>query len=95
MEFSGTPKKYLRIAIIFSIVLNSYLYFGLALVLYWHNGQTWMFGWKPILITVLFAVFFARVGYRWMMRLDAQFGTGKGWVLESRMLKLPERVIRK
>ena len=95
MKFSGNPKKYLRFAVISSVVLNLYLYFGLAGVLYWHNGATWMFAWKPILITVLFIVFFARISYRWIMRLDAQFGTGKGWTLESRMLKLPERAIRK
>jgi hypothetical protein len=95
MEFSGNPKKYLRFAIITSLVINLYLYFGLAAVLYWHNGATWLFSLKPILITVVFTAFFVRTSYRWMMRLDAQYGTGKGWVLESRSLKLPERRIRK
>ena len=95
MEFSGTPKKYLRFAIISSLVINLYLYFGLAAVVYWHNGATWLFTLKPILITVAIIAFFARTSYRWMMRLDAQYGTGKGWVLESRSLKLPERRIRK
>ena len=95
MEFSGNPKKYLRFAIISSLAINLYLYFGLAAVLYWHSGATWMFTWKPIVITALFVALFARISYRWMMRLDAQYGTGKGWVLESRSLKLPERRIRK
>lgn len=95
MEFSGTPKKYLRFAIISSVVLNAYLYFGLAAVLYWHSGATWLFTLKPIVITVVVSVWFMWLSYRWIMRLDAQYGTGKGWVLESRSLKLPERRIRK
>ena len=95
MEFSGTPKKYQRFAIISSLVINLYLYFGLAAVLYWYNGATWLFSLKPILITLLFIAFFARTSYRWMMRLDAQYGTGRGWELESRMLKLPERRVRR
>ncbi|MCC7258658.1 MAG: hypothetical protein IT486_09820 [Gammaproteobacteria bacterium] len=95
MEFSGTPKKYLRFAIISSVVFNFYLYLGLAAVLFWHNGATWLFSWKPLLVTVVFTIVFARVNYRWMMRLDAQYGTGRGWTLESRRLKLPERAIRR
>ena len=95
MEFSGNPKKYLRFAIISSLAINLYLYFGLAAVLYLHNGATWVFSLKPVVVLVLFIVLYARTAYRWMMRLDAQYGTGKGWVLESRMLKLPERRIRK
>ncbi len=95
MEFSGNPKKYLRYAIVSSIVINLYLYFGLAGVLYWHSEQTWLFTLKPVLITVVFMVLFARLSYRWIMRLDAQYGKGSGWALESRMLKLPDRVIRK
>ena len=95
MEFSGTPKKYLRFAIASSLVVNLYLYFGLAAVLYLHDGATWVFSLEPTLVAVVFAVLYARIAYRWMMRLDAQYGTGKGWVLESRRLKLPERGIRK
>lgn len=94
MEFSGSPKKYLRFAIVSSLVINLYLYFGLAAVVYLHNGDTWLFSLKPILATVVFMALYARLAYRWMMRLDAQYGTGKGWVLESRSLKLPERRIR-
>lgn len=90
MGFSGKPSTYLRIAIIGSVLLNTYLYFGLAALGYLRNGETWVFGWKPALITVLFTAWFARTAYRWIMRLDAQYGSGKGWALESRKLKLPE-----
>jgi len=95
MEFSGNPKKYLRFAIASALVINLYLYFGLALVLYLYDGATWLFTLKPIVVLVVFTALYARTSYRWMMRLDAQYGTGKGWELESRMLKLPERRIRK
>ncbi len=95
MEFSGTPKKYLQISVFGSIALNLYLYLGLAGVLYWYSGVTWMFGWKPILITVIVTVLFARSSYRWMMRLDAQYGTGRGGQMISRPTKLPERVTKR
>tara|TARA_R110001592_G_scaffold357416_1_gene660628 strand:+ start:211364 stop:211666 length:303 start_codon:yes stop_codon:yes gene_type:complete len=94
VEFSGSPKKYLRIAVGGSIVLNLYLYLGLTGVLFYCHQQTWMLGWKPVLVTILFTAAFARLAYRWIMRLDAQFGSGKGWSLESQMVKLPEPVTR-
>lgn len=95
MEFSGSPAKYRRFAIISSITLNGYLYVGLAALQYWANGSTWLFGWKPVLVTVVFTALFAYLSYRWMMRLDARYGTGRGWTLESRRLKLPERALRR
>ncbi len=95
MEFSGTPRKYLLFSIIASIIFNLYLYLGLAAVQYWAKGDPWLFSWTPILVTAVMIVAFARLSYRWMMRLDAQYGTGKGWSLESRRLKLPERAIRR
>ena len=95
MEFSGRPSIYLRTAIIGSIVINLYLYLALSAILYFVHDQTWMFGPKPIIVTVLFTAFFARLYYRWTMRLDAQFGTGKGWKLVECTVKLPEPVRRK
>lgn len=95
MEFSGNPTRYRRFAIVSSIVLNLYLYLSLAGLQYWANGTTWLFGWKPVLATAVFTVLFAWLSYRWIMRLDARFGTGRGWTLESRRLKLPERTLRR
>ena len=65
-------------------------FLAFALIKYWLHGDTWVFGWKPVLVTVLFAAWFGRTMYRWMMRLDAQYGRGSGWVLESVRVKLPE-----
>lgn len=95
MEFSGNPAKYRRYAIITSIALNLYLYLGLAGLQYWAHGATWLFGWKPALAVAAFTALFARINYRWIMRLDARYGTGRGWTLESRRLKLPERALRR
>ena len=91
MEFSGTAQKYRRFAILSSLVINLYLYFGLAAVVYLHEGATWVFSLKPTLVVAVFTALYARLAYRWMMRLDARYGSGRGWVLKSRRLKLPER----
>ncbi|MFK7733884.1 MAG: hypothetical protein AB8B48_19845 [Pseudomonadales bacterium] len=95
LAFSGSPQKYLRIAIFGSILLNSLLYFGLAAIEYFFQGETWLLNWKPALLVVVFTAVFARIAYRWIMRLDAQFGSGKGWAMVPYSVKLPEQVFRK
>lgn len=95
LEFSGSPQKYLRIAIFGSIFLNSFLYFGLAAIECFFQGETWVLSWKPALFVVVFTAVFARIAYRWIMRLDAQFGSGKGWAMVPHSVKLPEQVFRK
>ena len=57
---------------------------------YFLHGETWVFGWKPIAIAVVFALLFSRMAFRWIMRLDAQYGSGSSWTLESVQVKLPE-----
>ena len=94
LVFSGSPQAYLRIAVCGSILLNAYLFFGLATIEYVFQGETWLFSWKPVLVTVLFTAVFARVAYRWIMRLDAQFGSGKGWRMVQQTVKFPEQVFR-
>ncbi len=95
LEFSGNPKRYRKIAFGGAIALNLYLYLGMVGLLYGLNGQDWILGWKPMLIAVVFTAIVARTAYRWIMRLDAQFGSGGGWKLESQMVKMPERRERK
>ncbi len=94
-EFSGTPARYKKIAYTAAVVINLYLYLGMVLILYVVNGKDWILGWKPAVIAVVFAFVFARIAFGWMMRLDAQYGSGRSWKLESQMVKMPERVIRK
>ena len=93
-EFSGTPGAYLKIAVALSVGLNLFLYLGMVGLLYGMNDQDWILGWKPLVIAVVFAAWFARAAYRWIMRLDAQYGSGRGWILESQMVKLPDRATR-
>ena len=94
IPFSGNPKKYKKIAVFGSIILNTYLYLGMVGLVYGLNDQDWILGWKPIAIAVCFAVLFARIAYGWILKLDAQTGSGKGWKLESESIKLPERRAR-
>lgn len=89
-EFSGNPHRYKRIAITGTAGMFLWLYGAFAGIQYFAYGQTWPLGWKPLVITVVVAVWFARFYYRSMMRLDAQYGTGRSWQLVRRTVKLPE-----
>ncbi len=90
-EFSGSPERYRKIAYGGAVAINLYLYLGMILIIYGLHGQDWILGWKPALIAVLFTFFFARIAFGWIMRLDAQYGSGRSWKLESQMVKMPER----
>ena len=90
MKFPGNPKLYRRIANWSTVGILVWLYGGTALVQLWWLGHTWVFKWQFILVGVLFGIWYARASYSWMMRLDAQFGRGSGWMLRDRNVKLPE-----
>jgi len=90
IEFPGNPALYLRIAVVTSIVWAIWIYGGTAMILWLWSGKTGLLGWKPLLGTVLFTAWYARFAYRWMMRADAQWGSGSGWILVERKVKLPE-----
>lgn len=94
-EFTGSPALYRKIAMAVTLYVNGGAFLVFALIKYWLHGETWVFGWKPVLITLLFTAWFGRTMYRWMMRLDARYGRGSAWVLESVRVKLPELRIRK
>lgn len=89
-HFSGHPALYRRASVLLSLYITLFTYAGFAGIKYLIHGETWVFGWKPLLIGVAFAVFFTRFAYRWMMRLDAQYGTGRSWRLVPAEVKLPE-----
>lgn len=88
------PRDYRRYATWLSVAIHLYLYLGMIVLLYLVNGQAWILGWKPAVITLLSGVLLARLWYRWIMQLDARYGSGKGWELWSRRVKLPERAGR-
>ena len=90
--FNGNPRKYRNVAVIMSLAIHVYLYLGMVVLTAVLHGQTWIFGSKPMLVTVASALVFGRICYSWMMRLDAQYGRGSAWKLQPRMVKLPEFV---
>ncbi len=89
-EFSGNPQRYLRIAIGSTAGMLAWLYGAFVAIQYFVYDQTWALGWKPVLAVVVFGLWFARFFYRSMMRLDARYGSGSGWQLVERTVKLPE-----
>lgn len=92
--FSGTPKRYLRISVFLAIAIHLWLYCGFSSIKYFLYGETWMFGIKPVLLTLTSTLLFARFCYLWIMRLDAQYGSGSSWRLVRCTVKLPELVDR-
>lgn len=89
-QFSGNPRRYLRIAIWSTVGMTIWLYGAFAGIQYFVYGVTWPLHWKPMVIVLLFAAWYARFWYRSMMRLDAQYGAGRSWLLVERTVKLPE-----
>ncbi len=93
--FSGNPGLYRKFAWGGSVLIHTYLYFGF-LFLHGYLGEAdWVFGWKPAALAIVSCLLFGRVAFRWIMRLDAQYGRGSGWVLASRTVKLPQPRQRK
>ena len=94
LPFSGQPRTYLRIAVFGSVALHVYLFAGYWAIQVFVVGHSWPRGWFPVAATVVSAVVTSRVAYRWIMRIDAQYGRGSGWALESTRLKLPWELAR-
>lgn len=92
--FGGSPQRYRRISILLSVGIHVWLYGGFSAIKYFVHGETWVFGAKPILISLGSMLLFGRIAYRWMMRLDAQYGSGTSWRLDRRIVKLPEFVTK-
>jgi hypothetical protein len=90
-EFPGNPRLYKRIAAGTAIWVVVWLYGGTVLVQYLWSGHSGLADWKIAVGVVLFAAWYARFAYRWMMRADSQFGSGSGWVLKEYTVKLPEQ----
>ena len=89
LPFSGTPAKYLKICIFGSIGIHAYLFFGYWAIKTFLAHEPWPNGWLVPVLTIASAVWFAWYSYRWIMRLDAQYGRGSGWIQEPVTVKLP------
>ncbi|MEZ5946973.1 MAG: hypothetical protein R3C04_09025 [Hyphomonas sp.] len=95
MPFSGSPQKYLRLCVIGSLAIHAYLFLGYWAIRNFLADDPWPKGWLVPVLTVVSAVWFAWYSYRWIMRLDAQYGRGSGWILEPVTVKLPWEKSRK
>lgn len=87
--FNGTPALYRRIAIWGSIGVHLYLFGGYWAIKTFLAGETWPTDWIPAAIALGSCAWFARTAYRWIMRLDARYGRGGGWLLLPARVKLP------
>lgn len=92
--FPWGPAQLRRYSIAIAVGIHAFLYLGMIVLVYVVNDQRWILGWKPLAVTLVSAVLFSRLSYRWIMRLDAQYGRGSGWKLVPRAVKLPELVDR-
>src|SRR3546814_18221424 len=92
--FSGTPRKYRRIAWLLAISTHAFLYGGLLLIEYVWRGRDWLLGAKPIVFTVFSMLLFARLCHRSLMYVDTQYGRGSRWRLVAHHVKLPEEIGR-
>ncbi|WP_116367316.1 hypothetical protein [Parahaliea mediterranea] len=88
--FSGNPARYRRAAILISAYSVLSVYTAFALMKWLLQGDTWVFGWKPLLLVAVLIPLYARFCYRWIMRTDAQYGSGSRWQLIPAQVKLPE-----
>lgn len=88
--FSGNPQVYKKASRILALYVGLSVYTAFALTKYLVQGDTWVFGWKPLLFTAIFMLIYNRFCLRWIMRLDAQYGSGSSWKLVSTTVKLPE-----
>ena len=88
--FSGTPRRYRRLAWLLALATHCYLYLGLVLIEYVWHGRTWIFGTGFIVKVSCMMVGFAWFCERQWLRLDARHGLGRRWQLRAAEVKLPE-----
>ncbi|MGA9795139.1 MAG: hypothetical protein WBQ17_06330 [Rhizomicrobium sp.] len=89
-NFPGTPELYRKIAIVISAGVHVYIYLGFTLIKYLARGENWFHVWQFPAALAVSAIIVAMLHYRWMMRLDAQYGKGSGWTFKEVRVKLPE-----
>lgn len=89
-KFPGNPKQYRKASIIIAVYVSVSVYVAFGLVKWFVHDELLLNDWKALLVIALFIPLYARFCFRWMMRLDAQYGSGRSWHLESCRVKLPE-----
>lgn len=88
--FSGTPKRYLKLAFLLGFGSHILIYSGLFVVEYLWHSRDWIIGWKMLLVAFLSAAFLTRHCYQSILGLDARRGKGSRWKLVKTTVTLPE-----
>jgi hypothetical protein len=89
MTFPGNPRLYKRQAILLSCAAHGWIYLFFTITKYVGNGENWFGRWQLILGLVLSACITVHLHYKWVMRIDAQYGKGSAWELKEVTVKLP------
>ena len=92
--FSGNPKRYFRLALLIPAGVCLWIYVGFVAAKWLFLGENWLHVWQLPASLVAISLFVSRMYYRSMMRLDAQYGRGSGWILKEATVKLPEQRFR-
>ncbi len=87
--FTGNAARYRLASFLISAYAVLSVYAAFALIKWGLQGDTWVFGWKPLLLVAVLIPLYARFCYRWIMRTDAQYGSGRRWQLIAATVKLP------
>lgn len=89
IAFSGNPRLYRRQAILLSFIVHVWIYVFFVATKYIGQDENWLGVWQLPAFLLISAVVTAWMHYRWVMRLDAQYGKGSGWELKEVTVKLP------
>ena len=88
--FSGTPRRYMKVALAIGVLSHAWLYAGLYVVEHLWLGREWITRAPAVCGTVVSAGVLTVYAYIAIMNLDARWGTGSRWRLVERKVKLPD-----
>ncbi|NGY04262.1 hypothetical protein [Solimonas terrae] len=71
--FSGSPRRYRRLALLLGIGSHALLYGGMVLIEWVWHGRAWIVGSGPIAFTAVSALLLTLLGYHSLMFVDAQY----------------------
>jgi len=95
ISFSGNRKSYRRVAVLTAGALHVWIYLAFVAVKFLAQDENWLDVWQLPAGLAVSALIVGSLHYRWMMRLDAQYGTGSAWEMRELTVKLPSLKSRK
>jgi len=87
--FSGTPQLYKRQAVLVAVGVHVWVYILFVATKFLAQGENWLGVWQLAAGFAVSTVIMGLLHYRWVMRLDAQYGKGSAWDLKEVTVKLP------